>query len=274
MRPMCTKTLKAIAGAFALGGFLFSTPILANSNTHASLNFDMSKEVDLELVLAVDISQSMDPEEQRVQREGYVAALTSDEVLDAIKYGPIGRIAVAYMEWGGKDEHFVVADWTIISDKASAGKFAGKIAEAPLRRVQRTSISSALTQAVNLVTANEYNGMRRVIDISGDGPNNQGSAVTEARDAAIAQGVTVNGLPLMLKEESISWQSMLHLDHYYEDCVIGGPGAFSIPVRSKEGFSDAIRMKLVLEIAGLVDDQPKFIRAKSRRDAVMCSLFD
>ncbi len=157
MRPMCTRPLIAIAGAVALGGILLSSPILAKSNTHASLNFDMSNEVDLELVLAVDISQSMDPEEQRVQREGYIAALTSEAVLDAIKYGPTGRIAVAYMEWGGKDEHFVVADWTIISDVVSAGEFAGKIAEAPLRRVQRTSISSALTQAVNLVTANQYN---------------------------------------------------------------------------------------------------------------------
>lgn len=274
MQPMCTKTLPLIAAAVLLGGSLLSSPALAKSDTRASLNFDMSNEVDLELVLAVDISQSMDPEEQRVQREGYVAALTSEDVLNAIKYGPTGRIAVAYMEWGGKDEHFVVADWTIISDEKTAAKFAGKIAEAPLRRVQRTSISSALTQAVDLVMANEFNGMRRIIDISGDGPNNQGNAVTEARDAAVAQGVTVNGLPLMLKEETISWQSMLHLDHYYEDCVIGGPGAFSIPVRSKEGFSDAIRMKLVLEIAGLVDDQPKIIRASGQRDTVMCSLFD
>ncbi|MDD7910052.1 DUF1194 domain-containing protein [Pseudovibrio exalbescens] len=229
--------------------------------------------VDLELVLAVDISQSMDTDEQRVQREGYVAALTSDEVIEAVKYGPKGRIAVAYLEWGGKDEHFIVADWAIISDLKSAQVFASKIAEAPLRRVQRTSISSALGQAVAMVMENPYHGTRRVIDISGDGPNNQGGAVTRARDAALSSGVTINGLPLMLKAESISWQSMLHLDHYYEDCVIGGPGAFSIPVRSKKTFGDAVRMKLVLEIAGLTQEKPRVVRAKTRQP-VKCSLFD
>lgn len=246
----------------------------ASASTQSALTYDLANEVDLELVLAVDISQSMDPEEQRVQREGYIAALTSKDVLEAIKYGPIGRIAVLYLEWGGKEEQYVIADWTVVFDEQSARAFAGRIAEAPLRRVQRTSISSALTEAVKQVLTNKYNGIRRVIDISGDGPNNQGPSVTEARDAAIAQGVTINGLPLMLKAESISWQSMLHLDHYYEDCVIGGPGAFAIPVRSKEGFAEAIRMKLVLEIAGLAKEQPEFLKANATRDPVMCSLFD
>ncbi|WP_028481817.1 DUF1194 domain-containing protein [Pseudovibrio exalbescens] len=229
--------------------------------------------VDLELVLAVDISQSMDTDEQEVQREGYVAALTSDEVIDAIQYGPKGRIAITYLEWGGEGEHFIVADWAIISDQASAHTFAAKIAEAPLRRVQRTSISSALGQAVAMVLNNPYHGTRQVIDISGDGPNNQGGAVTRARDAALSAGVTINGLPLMLKAESISWQSMLHLDHYYEDCVIGGPGAFSIPVRSKKTFGDAVRMKLVLEIAGLTQERARIVRANTR-EPVRCSLFD
>ncbi|ADZ72115.1 hypothetical protein SL003B_3694 [Polymorphum gilvum SL003B-26A1] len=227
----------------------------------------------MELVLAVDISQSMDTDEQEVQRAGYVAALTSDEVLDAIRFGPTGRIAVTYVEWGGVGEHFTVADWTLIEDRASASAFAARIAEAPLRQVQRTSIVSALDRAVEMMRSNPYQGLRKVIDISGDGPNNQGGSVTEMRDRVLAAGITINGLPLMMKAETTAWQAMLHLDHYYEDCVIGGPGSFSIPVRSKESFADAIRMKLVLEIAGLVQDQPKVMLASSRQP-IRCNLFD
>lgn len=241
----------------------------------ANFTYDPANEVDVELVLAVDISQSMDTEEQEIQRAGYVAALTSREFLDAIQVGPIGRVAVTYMEWGGVDEHFIVADWTIVQDAASASHFASKIAEAPLRQVQRTSIASALQKSVELVETNQYMGLRRVIDISGDGPNNQGGSVTEMRDRMIAAGVTINGLPLMMKSNKNTWQAMLNLDHYYEDCVIGGPGSFAIPVRSKEGFADAIRMKLVLEIAGLHLNEPDpYFQRVSAREPVRCNLFD
>ena len=237
--------------------------------------YDPANEVDVELVLAVDISQSMDTEEQEIQRAGYVSALTSREFLEAIQVGPIGRVAVTYMEWGGVDEHFIVADWTVVQDAASASHFASKIAEAPLRQVQRTSIASALQKSVELVENNQYMGLRRVIDISGDGPNNQGGSVTEMRDRMIASGVTINGLPLMMKSNKNTWQAMLNLDHYYEDCVIGGPGSFAIPVRSKEGFADAIRMKLVLEIAGLHLNEPDpYFRRVSAREPVRCNLFD
>lgn len=241
----------------------------------ANLSYDPAKEVDVELVLAVDISQSMDTEEQEIQRAGYVAALTSREFIDAIQVGPIGRVAVTYMEWGGVDEHFIVADWTVVKDAATASHFASKIAEAPLRQVQRTSIVSALEKSVELVQTNQYMGLRRVIDISGDGPNNQGGSVTEMRDRMVAAGVTINGLPLMMKTNKNSWQAMLNLDHYYEDCVIGGPGSFAIPVRSKEGFADAIRMKLVLEIAGLHLKEPDpYFQRVSGREPVRCNLFD
>ncbi|MET1413622.1 DUF1194 domain-containing protein [Roseibium sp. HPY-6] len=241
----------------------------------ANFTYDPANEVDVELVLAVDISQSMDTEEQEIQRAGYVAALTSREFLDAIQVGPIGRVAVTYMEWGGVDEHFIVADWTVVQDAASASHFASKIAEAPLRQVQRTSIASALQKSVELVETNQYMGLRRVIDISGDGPNNQGGSVTEMRDRMIAAGVTINGLPLMMKSNKNTWQAMLNLDHYYEDCVIGGPGSFAIPVRSKEGFADAIRMKLVLEIAGLHLNEPDpYFQRVSAREPVRCNLFD
>ncbi|WP_208994303.1 DUF1194 domain-containing protein [Pannonibacter sp. I15F10I1] len=229
--------------------------------------------MDVELVLAVDISQSMDRDEQEVQRAGYVSALTSREVLAAIQDGPTGRIAITYFEWGGVGEHFMVAEWSIIQDEATAAAFAARIAEAPLRQVQRTSIFAALEKSADMIASNEFEGLRKVIDISGDGPNNQGGTVTQMRDKVIAAGVTINGLPLMMKSETSAWQAMLHLDHYYEDCVIGGPGAFAIPVRSKEAFAEAVRMKLVLEIAGLMDDQPLIIPAAGRK-SVSCNLFD
>ncbi len=241
----------------------------------AQYSYDPANEVDVELVLAVDISQSMDTEEQEVQREGYVAALTSRDFLDAIQVGPIGRVAITYMEWGGVDEHFIVADWTVIQDAESAAHFASKIAEAPLRQVQRTSIASALQKSVWLVQNNKYQGLRQVIDISGDGPNNQGGSVTDMRDRMVATGVTINGLPLMMKSNKNTWQAMLNLDHYYEDCVIGGPGSFAIPVRSQEGFADAIRMKLVMEIAGLRMQEPApYIQRVAGRERIRCDLFD
>ncbi|GAB4533173.1 MAG: DUF1194 domain-containing protein [Roseibium sp.] len=276
---LCTLTVAKILSLFC-AALLFAAPVSAGDyrpvlSASSEFSYDPANEVDVELVLAVDISQSMDTEEQEVQRAGYVAALTSREFLDAIQVGPIGRVAVTYMEWGGVDEHFIVADWTVIQDADTAAHFASKIAEAPLRQVQRTSIASALEKSVFLVQNNRYTGLRQVIDISGDGPNNQGGSVTEMRDRMVAAGVTINGLPLMMKSNKNTWQAMLNLDHYYEDCVIGGPGSFAIPVRSQEGFADAIRMKLVMEIAGLrlPEPEPTFQRVAGR-EPIRCNLFD
>jgi hypothetical protein len=229
-------------------------------------------EVDVELVLAVDISQSMDEHEQEVQRRGYVTALQSKEVAKAVAYGINGRVAVTYVEWGGIGEQFVVADWQLIDGAESAEAFAARLAAAPIHSVQRTSITSALAYAGSLFDNNGFKGVRQVIDISGDGPNNQGGVVTASRDAVIARGVTINGLPLMLAEGN-SWYHLPNLDHYYEDCVIGGPGSFVVPVRSLDGFADAIRLKLVLEIAGLMDDSVKVVPAAGRA-AVPCNMFD
>ena len=276
---ICAQTVIRILSLF-FAAILLAAPSAARDlrpALHASsqYSYDAANEVDVELVLAVDISQSMDTEEQEVQRAGYVAALTSREFLDAIQVGPIGRVAVTYMEWGGVDEHFIIADWTVIQDASSASHFASKIAEAPLRQVQRTSIASALEKSVYLVQNNKYMGLRQVIDISGDGPNNQGGSVTEMRDRMVAAGVTINGLPLMMKANKNTWQAMLNLDHYYEDCVIGGPGSFAIPVRSKEGFADAIRMKLVMEIAGLtLPGHDPFVQKVAGREPIRCNLFD
>ncbi|MFN4167739.1 MAG: DUF1194 domain-containing protein [Pannonibacter phragmitetus] len=264
----------AAIGSLAILAFTSITAFAERSLSGIfSTAYPADAEVDVELVLAVDISQSMDRDEQEVQRAGYVSALTSREVLAAIQDGPTGRIAITYFEWGGVGEHFMVAEWSIIQDEATAAAFAARIAEAPLRQVQRTSIFAALEKSADMIASNEYQGLRKVIDISGDGPNNQGGTVTQMRDKVIAAGVTINGLPLMMKSETSAWQAMLHLDHYYEDCVIGGPGAFAIPVRSKEAFAEAVRMKLVLEIAGLMENQPLIIPAAGRK-SVSCNLFD
>lgn len=228
--------------------------------------------VDVALVLAVDVSQSMDSEEQRVQRDGYVSALRSPEIVQAVAEGAHGRIAVAYVEWGGVAEQFVVADWTVIDGPDAAAGFANRLAETPLRSVQRTSISSALSYSAGMIDAAVGSGIapeRRVIDISGDGPNNQGGPVTAARDAVAARGITINGLPLMLGGAGYT---LPNLDAYFEDCVIGGPGSFLIPVRGLDGFADAIRRKLVLEIAGR--DAVAATIPAAVRPPVDCSMFD
>ena len=207
-----------------------------------------AQEVDVALVLAVDVSLSMDRDEQRAQREGYVAAVRHPAVLDAIRRGRVGRIALAYMEWGGPWTQNVVADWTVIDDADSAEAFAARLADAPTTTSRGTSISAALDRAVALLDRAPA-AARRVVDVSGDGPNNMGPLVTEARDRALAAGVEINGLPLMIKETDRLF-SIPELDLYYQDCVVGGPAAFVIPVLDKARFASAIRQKLILEIAG------------------------
>lgn len=226
-----------LSAAISLGSFWPATPASA-------------EEVDLELVLAVDVSFSMDEDEQRLQRLGYVEAIRSAEVLAAIKDGIHGKIAVAYMEWAGAAEQRVVVDWQVISDQGSAETFTAQLGQQPIRRVFRTSISEALSVATDLIAENGYEGIRKVIDVSGDGPNNQGRLVTGARDRAVAAGITINGLPLMLKRSANSYFDLPNLDEYYTTCVIGGNGAFLVPVRDIEAFGEAVRRKLVLEIAG------------------------
>jgi len=230
----------AVLGLLALAGL----PALAVTPARAA------EAVDLELVLAVDVSFSMDEDEQRLQRVGYVEAIRSPEVLAAIRDGVYGKVAVAYMEWAGAAEQRVVVDWRVISDAASAEAFTAMLQRQPIRRVFRTSIAEAVATATDLIAGNGYEGIRKVIDVSGDGPNNQGRIVTAARDRAIAAGITINGLPLLLKRSANSYFDLPNLDEYYETCVIGGAGAFLVPVRDIEAFGEAVRRKLVLEIAG------------------------
>src|SRR5215467_4945478 len=207
-------------------------------------------DVDVELALAVDVSYSMDPDEQALQREGYVSALKSGEFLDALKHGTHGRIALTYIEWAGVTDQKILLPWRLIDSGASAAAVADDIARAPYRRAYRTSISGALTFAAAQFETSGYRGIRRVIDVSGDGANNQGAPVVAIRDKVVANGITINGLPIMLKAPQPGSIDIDNLDMYYEDCVIGGPGAFVIPIKERARFKEAIRTKLVQEVAG------------------------
>jgi len=205
--------------------------------------------VDVELVVAVDISYSMDYDELALQRDGYVQAFTSKAFLDALRKGAHGRIAVTYVEWAGTAEQSVVVPWRLIESPETADAFAQEIAKSPLRRAYRTSISGALMFSAALFKDSGFKGIRKVIDVSGDGTNNQGPLVEPTRDEVIAKGITINGLPIQLKTPLTSMIDLPDLEIYYEDCVIGGPAAFVIPVRERSQFPEAIRRKLVLEIA-------------------------
>jgi hypothetical protein len=225
-------------------------PLLAGLALASSAAAAQDLPVDLELVLAVDVSRSMDATEQQLQKDGYVAALQHPEVLGAVRSGLLGRIAVTYVEWAGPESQVVVAPWTVIDGAPAAAAFAGRIAAAQVSPIRRTSISGALSFTAGLFEGNGFAGTRQVIDVSGDGPNNAGLPVLVARDDVVRRGITINGLPIMIHADDFSPYSIRELDLYYEDCVIGGPGAFLITVDKIDRLAEAIRRKLVLEIAG------------------------
>ena len=227
--------------------------------------------VDVELVIAVDVSYSMDPDEQALQREGYITGLTSHEFLDALHQGMHGKIAITYFEWAGATDQRIVVPWRLIDGPAAAKAFTDEIAAAPYRRAYRTSISGALHFAWPLFESSGFRGLRRVIDVSGDGVNNQGDLVTIVRDEVLERGITINGLPILLKRPSLATMDIDNLDVYYEDCVIGGPGAFVIPIRERDQFREATRTKLVLEIAGR-EVAPRIIPAASDKPRISCSI--
>ncbi len=216
-------------------------PPWAGGETHGA--------VDLELVLAVDVSSSMDADEKALQRAGYVAAFRSPEVIRAIVRGRHGRIMVTYLEWSGTAAQKVVVPWTLIDGPHTANAFADTLASQQPGEYNRTSISSAMIASRGLFGTSGALPARQVLDVSGDGPNNQGRRVDQVRDRLIADGIVINGLPLMVKETAIGF-GIDKLDQYYADCVIGGPGAFMISVQDWAEFPHAVRRKLVLEIAG------------------------
>lgn len=247
--------LAALVTPMAISGPILATPV----------------SVDLELVLAVDVSRSVDVEEAALQRTGYVSAFRHPSVIDAIKHGPLGRIAVVYFEWGGYGNTNLVIDWTLIKDKASAGKFADLLQTSPRLVARRTGISGALDMGAAMLAHNNFNGKRRVIDISGDGANNSGDLVDMARDRTVAKGITINGLPILNDRESpFGNRQVENLDLYYRDCVIGGPGAFHIVAKDFKDFARAVLRKLILEIADAQPRRPLLIRVSAKRKAPPC----
>lgn len=227
---------RLILSALTMLAAVFTSPVEADP-----------MEVDLELVLLVDVSHSMTENELEIQRQGYAAALLSDEVFAAIRSGLLQRIALTYVEWAGTQD--VIVDWKLLETRADLEAFAHILTTRYDLSVRRTSISEALIFGAQMIENNEFQGLRRVIDVSGDGPNNKGRPVLTARQEVLSKSITINGLPLMTNDELVSFWDIADLDVYYENCVIGGPGSFVIPVVEWQDFEEAVRQKLVLEIA-------------------------
>jgi hypothetical protein len=258
----------AIFGALVVAGIAvaFAAPLPRVADKGAS-----AIPVDVELVIAVDISYSMDPEEQALQREGYVLALKSAEFLRALKQGAHGRIAITYFEWAGPNTQQIIMPWRVIDGPESADAVAAEISAVPYRRASRTSISGALVFAKPLFDTSGYKGLRRVIDVSSDGVNNSGLPIVPVREDVLAAGITINGLPIMLKRPNPGTLDIEDLDIYYEDCVIGGAGAFVIPIKERAKFIEATRTKLVLEIAGR-EPEPRVVRASADKPRISCMI--
>ncbi|MGZ3294663.1 MAG: DUF1194 domain-containing protein [Xanthobacteraceae bacterium] len=227
--------------------------------------------VDIELILAVDVSYSMDMDELAIQREGYAQAIVSKEFLQALKSLPNGKISVTYFEWAASSDQKIIIPWRLIDGPETADAVADEIMKTPIRRASRTSISGAINFALPLFDEDPYHGLRRVIDISGDGPNNNGGPVTVARDAALEKGIVINGLPIMVKEPSYSTMDIDNLDFYYEDCVIGGPGSFVVSIKDRDKFKEAIRAKLLLEVAGRTPER-RVVPVAEKEPRVSCMI--
>jgi Protein of unknown function (DUF1194) len=252
-------SIGAVLVASAMAGGDVAGIAAPGPNNHFSqqrADKEANPSVDVELVLAVDVSYSMDMDELAIQREGYAQAIISKEFLQALKTGTHGKISVTYFEWAASSDQKIIIPWRVIDGPETADAVANEIMKTPIRRASRTSISGAINFAMPLFDENPHRGIRRVIDISGDGPNNNGSPVTLARDAALEKGITINGLPIMVKEPSYSTMDIDNLDFYYEDCVIGGPGSFVVSIKDRDKFKEAIRTKLLLEVAGRTPERP------------------
>ena len=235
----------------------FGSAALVISLVLASQAHGADVPVDLELVLAVDVSGSIDEEEAKLQRKGYLDAITHLQVIDAIKAGPLQRIAISYIEWSGDHNQRTIVDWTLIEDETSANSFASSLSEVPVVRARRTSISAAIDYATNMFDGNGFEGTRQVIDISSDGYNNIGRTVTVARDEAVERGVTINGLPILNdRPNPYGRPPPRDLDDYFDNFVIGGPGSFYIVAENFQDFAAAILNKLIREIAQREPDRP------------------
>jgi hypothetical protein len=207
--------------------------------------------VDVLLVLAVDVSRSVDDDEARLQREGYRAAVSDPQVIEAIRGGMIGAIGLAYVEWAGAEYQRLVLPWMRIGGVAEARAWSERLAEAPRASLSWTSISGGLDFSRTVLAQAPYEATRRVIDVSGDGVNNSGGPVELARDRLVAEGVTINGLPIVNDRPTFGRMPPIPLDEYYRDSVIGGAGAFVIVAEDFQSFGNAVKRKLIREIAAL-----------------------
>lgn len=242
----CVGVFREFLGRLAVSAALVAVSIAAPA-------YAEEVPVDLELVLAVDVSGSVDSVEAAQQREGYLAALTHPGVMAAIQGGRIGRIAVVYVEWAGAEYQRVIADWQMIDGPDTARALADRIGSQPITTAYWTSIANAIDFSVGLFANNGFAGERQAIDISGDGVNNRGGLVQEARDRAVAAGFTINGLPILNdRPQPYGGPTPLqvNLDQYYIENVIGGPDAFIEIAEGFEAFPAAILRKLIKEIAG------------------------
>ncbi|GIX08619.1 DUF1194 domain-containing protein [Elioraea sp.] len=236
MRPSRRGVMAGVtAGAIAT---LVAPPVRAQKTS-----------VDVLLVLAVDVSRSIDEEEARLQRQGYVTAMADPRVVAAIRSGTLGAIAVAYVEWGSADYQRLVIPWTRIDGEASARDWVAALEAAPRVSNNWTSISGAIEFSMRTLDEAPFEGTRRVIDISGDGVNNSGAPVTLLRDLAVEAGITINGLPILNDRSPFGRPPSMPLDQYFQDFVIGGPGAFLVPAEDFNAFQSAVLRKLIREIS-------------------------
>ena len=225
--------------------------LLASVSARAAPNGQSA--VDLALVLVTDVSRSIDDSEFALEKKGYAAALRDGRVIDAIRGGMHGAIAVAYVEFASDSQVRTVIDWTTIRDPASAGAFTDRLLAEPRSFWGRTAISAGIDHAARMLAEAPVEATRRVIDVCGDGTNNAGRAVTEARDAALAAGITINGLAI-INDHPASWtfahvQPPGGLDNYYRRSVTGGPGSFVLTIHDFQTFGEAMTRKLVSEVA-------------------------
>jgi hypothetical protein len=230
---------------------LLSSPMIAFAQAQ-------DRAVDLELVLAADGSGSIDDDELRLQRDGYGQAMMHPRVLEAIQFGPRGRIAVAYVEWGAPDSQHTIVDWTIISDRASAARFAQALVDAPRAAFGYNSISNALVYAADLIHSNDIASIRQIIDVSADAGNIGGIAIDLARDTVVQSGITINGLAIARGGGRPSGANRGYgtLENYFAQVVIGGAGAFVVVAGEELSFAEAVQRKLILEIASATPTGP------------------
>jgi len=245
--------------ATRLFGFSVAIGVLFGSSAARA-----AEEVDLLLVLSSDVSRSVDAPKFKLQRDGYASAIINPRVIQAIRSGAVGKIGISFVEWSGVGAQKIVIDWTIISDEASAKDFSAQVIEAPRAFADRTSISGGIDFAMAQLARAPFQSNRRTIDVSGDGTNNSGRDVADARDEALAKGVTINGL-VILSERPMSWNADHTnppggLDHYYRNNVIGGPGAFVMVAENFSSFGQAILNKLIAEIATVQQTQHAALR--------------